>query len=225
MANPYDARLDDQTARLSALGHRLDADQWLAPSLCSAWRVCDVFGHVALGSTWPLAKVVGLALRYRGDIDKASGIEAVRFADANDQATVLATYDRGRSIRIGLTRVMPAKTLFADQVIHELDVRRPLGIDDPFPADVLADAIGVATGINTSAIPAKKRGKAIRLVATDLDRSWGPADGEVLEGPGEDLLLALAGRSMALDQLDGPAVATVRNRLDATPRGLVAVPA
>lgn len=51
----------------------LTADQWLAPSLCDGWRVCDVVAHTIayLGQSR-----FGLAVemvRARGDVDRLNG--------------------------------------------------------------------------------------------------------------------------------------------------------
>lgn len=52
----------------------------------------------------------------------------------------------------------------------------------------------------------------LRLTATDLD--WATGDGAEVLGPGEALLMAMAGRPHALDDLDGPGMATLRRRVE-----------
>jgi hypothetical protein len=44
--------------------------------------------------------------------------------------------------------------------------------------------------------------RGVRLVATDLD--WSHGNGPEVRGSGEALLMAMAGRPAALDDLDGP---------------------
>jgi hypothetical protein len=62
-------------------------------------------------------------------------------------------------------------------------------------------------------LPSKKNAAGIRAVATDLD--WQHGDGPEIRGPGEALLLALAGRADALDELDGPGLAALEPRVAA----------
>jgi hypothetical protein len=55
----------------------------------------------------------------------------------------------------------------------------------------------------------KRRHEGLRLVATDQEWSWGA--GEEVTGPSE--ALAVTGRVVALDDLGGPGVDVLRNRL------------
>jgi hypothetical protein len=52
--------------------------------------------------------------------------------------------------------------------------------------------------------------RGVRLVATDLD--WGHGKGPEVRGSGEALLMAMAGRRAALDDLDGPGKAKLAQR-------------
>ena len=42
------------TDRLAALGRSLTSEQWMSPSLCDGWRVCDVYGHMTYGGVTPM---------------------------------------------------------------------------------------------------------------------------------------------------------------------------
>jgi hypothetical protein len=52
----------------------------------------------------------------------------------------------------------------------------------------------------------------LRLVADDV--GWSTGSGPEVRGPGEVVLLAIAGRNVAVDELSGPGVATLRPRLE-----------
>jgi hypothetical protein len=54
--------------------------------------------------------------------------------------------------------------------------------------------------------------RGLRLVATDVD--WSVGAGPEVRGPGEAVLLAIAGRNATIDELSGPGLATLRPRLD-----------
>jgi len=59
----------------------------------------------------------------------------------------------------------------------------------------------------------KKRIDGLRLVATDAD--WSHGDGAEVTGPRLPLLLAMTGRTAAVDALSGAGVATLRSRMPA----------
>ena len=69
------------------------------------------------------------------------------------------------------------------------------------------DAAPTLTGF----IGAKARSAGLRFEASDLEWSWG--DGPVVRGPGEALLLVLCGRPVALADLEGEGLATLRSRV------------
>jgi hypothetical protein len=55
------------------------------------------------------------------------------------------------------------------------------------------------------------RARGVRLVATDLD--WSHGRGPEVRGNGEALLMAMAGRRAALDDLDGPGKAKLAQHI------------
>jgi uncharacterized protein (TIGR03083 family) len=209
----------DQTDRLSALGHQLDDAQWDAPSLCSEWRVRDLYGHFTMGATYSTAKVVRIVvIRYRGNLHRASCQESIAVASAVDRTELLRRYDAVRLAPKGLAGLLPAKALLVDQVIHELDVRHALGLHDaPFPPDLMAEVLTLATTVSTALLPISKWNKGLSLRATDLDWSR-PVDGApavsgpAVSGPAELLLLALGGREVGLAACRGDGVDVLRRR-------------
>jgi uncharacterized protein (TIGR03083 family) len=94
--------------------------------------------------------------------------------------------------------------------VHHQDIRRPLGRPRSIPEERLVAALD-ATPRLRSVFGARHRTRGLRFEATDVDWSWG--DGPVVSGPGEALLLAMLGRSVAADDCDGPGLATFRERL------------
>ena len=89
-------------------------------------------------------------------------------------------------------------------MIHQQDVRRPLGIARVIPADrlsvvlssVLTRWVGTLAGTG-----ARKRANGLHLIATDI--GWSAGTGPEVHGPGETLLMALAGRSVDTTELQG----------------------
>lgn len=56
----------------------------------------------------------------------------------------------------------------------------------------------------------KDVGDGVRYEATDLD--WSSGSGPLVQGTGEALLLAMTGRTVALEELRGDGVETLRRR-------------
>jgi hypothetical protein len=88
-------------------------------------------------------------------------------------------------------------------------MRRALGAPRRIPDHRLVEALG-----NIHRLPgvdAKRRAHGLRLRATDVD--WSTGQGEEVAGPGEAILMALAGRAAALEDLAGPGRAILAARL------------
>jgi hypothetical protein len=60
-------------------------------------------------------------------------------------------------------------------------------------------------------LPTSKNASGLRLQATDVD--WATGSGMDVSGPGEALLMALAGRPHSLDELTGAGLSTLRTRI------------
>src|SRR6185295_5233914 len=117
------------TERLATLGRALSPQQWLAPSLCDGWRVCDVYGHMTYGGVTPMYKVLPILLfKHRGSLNRGSAVESVRYADRYPQEVVLAEFVRSSHHPVGIGKVVKASELHMDHIVHEMDVRRPLGL-------------------------------------------------------------------------------------------------
>jgi uncharacterized protein (TIGR03083 family) len=91
-------------------------------------------------------------------------------------------------------------------VVHGQDVCRPLGITRDLPeAHLLAVADFVATSI---VFRAQKRIAGVKLVASDMP--WSRGEGPEVTGPAEALVMTMAGRASALDQLSGEGIDDLR---------------
>ncbi len=66
----------------------------------------------------------------------------------------------------------------------------------------------------------RRLARGLRLVATDI--TWSAGQGPEVTGPATALLLALAGRPLALADLDGPGLATLAERVGGDRSGVVA---
>jgi uncharacterized protein (TIGR03083 family) len=103
----------------------------------------------------------------------------------------------------------PKETWLGEVVLHAEDIRRPLGIAHSYDAEALRRIAEFYKGSNAVA-GAKKRTKGLCLRSTDVD--WSSGDGAEVTGPILSLAMAMTGRTVALDDLDGAGAPTLRER-------------
>jgi uncharacterized protein (TIGR03083 family) len=105
-------------------------------------------------------------------------------------------------------------TQLCELVIHQQDVRRPLGVDRRIPAErlsVVLDFCVAASGLTWTMAFSRRRSKGLRLVAPDI--GWWAGDGPEVGGPGEAILMALNGRRDAVKDLTGAGVPVLASRI------------
>jgi uncharacterized protein (TIGR03083 family) len=187
----------------------LDEAQWSQPSLCAGWSVHDVAAHlVDVALTTRLGFVVGLA-RARFDFDRQNtdGLERARGATPGE------TLQRLRQVATRTsTPPAPLDTRIVEDVVHGEDIRRVVGLTRRYPDEAVVRALQQQCRMPASFGGAKELVARVRLRATDLDLSIG--DGPDVDGPALALLLAVTGRRVALGDLDGPGLATLRETSD-----------
>ncbi|MEU5893833.1 maleylpyruvate isomerase family mycothiol-dependent enzyme [Streptomyces sp. NPDC047461] len=193
----------ERAALIGDLAH-LDDEQWEMPSLCTRWTVHDVVAHlVDTARTTRLGFVVGLA-RERFDFDRqnARGVERERGASPQE------TLDRLR--RVASRRSTPPAPLdsrIVEEVVHGEDIRRPLGLAHSYPQEAVSRSLRLQARTPASFGGAKELTARVRLTAVDADLSIG--SGPEVRGTALSLLLAISGRRVALDELDGPGIAQI----------------
>jgi uncharacterized protein (TIGR03083 family) len=191
----------------AALLEGLTPQQWDSPTLCEQWRVRDVVAHV-IGYD-PLTRLQLLRRMAKGLVTRG-GANTVGVAEyAAKSPGELTALMRRYAVPRGLTAGFGGKIALTDGMIHQQDIRRPLGIPRTIPAESLRTALDFTK--YAPRLLGALRVRGVRLVATDLDWSHG-AGPEVL-GPGEALLMAMAGRRDALDDLDGPGKIKLAQRI------------
>ena len=189
----YDRMRLEEMAAISDFLHGLSTDQWDHPSLCEGWRMRDVVSHMCIGYTTPLS---------------------IGFGSSHTPEEILAVFDsiHEHNIRKGITKMIKPQEGLVDHLIHHQDIRRPLGQPRAMPEDRLLAALGVVPGLG-GFVASKKRVAGLHLVATDVD--WAHGEGPEVDGTGEAILLVASGRAVALPELDGEGVETLRQRLAA----------
>jgi uncharacterized protein (TIGR03083 family) len=174
----------------------LDDEQWNSPSLCAVWRIRDVLAHVTAGAegAFGVGAIVGGMLRHGFDYNRWVAADG-QVRGQQDPAVLLKALRDAAANPPGARPV----TALAHILIHGQDMCRPLGIRRDLPE---AHLLVVADFVKTSFIfRAKKRIAGFRLTATDMDWSYG--SGPEVSGPAEALVMMMAGRLVALDDLSG----------------------
>lgn len=189
----------------------LDDAAWATPSLCGRWTVEDVVAHLTSAAhltpvRW-IASIVGA--RFDADLHNEHRLAEHRGATP---AETLARF-RAAVHRTSAPSGHAAAWL-GEVVVHAQDVRRPLGI----ATEPSVEAVTAVAGFYVRrdfAVHSASAARGLRLVATD-----GPfvaGEGPEVRGSTLALVMATAGRTAYLDDLAGPGVGTLRERV-AAPR-------
>ncbi len=96
-----------------------------------------------------------------------------------------------------------------DGMIHHQDIRRPLGQPRTIAAERLERVLQLVP--KNPRLGARPRIKGLPLRATDVD--WTHGNGPEVTGPGEALLMTMAGRAEAVADLGGPGQRMLAQRL------------
>ena len=188
----------------------LDEDGWSTPSLCAGWTVQEVAAHLAWAPVdTPLAIAAGM-LRARLAVNRLNADNARRWAQRGPAAILEQLRANAAS---GATPFgVPWPAPLVDAVVHELDVRRPLGRHRAVGASefrVAADFLLAARWplpVLVGGNPQRRVG-GVQLVATGT--TWRYGEGPAVHASLETLLLLLAGRAVDADELTGPGAAKV----------------
>ncbi|WP_068161275.1 maleylpyruvate isomerase family mycothiol-dependent enzyme [Rhodococcus phenolicus] len=191
-----------ERAELVDLLRSLTPEQWDTPSLCAGWSVRDVAGHLSIDAV-PMHRYLLAGLRHPS-VDRLNRhyVEEARTVPVDRLVEGLATSISGS----WFTRWFPQLTL-ADHVVHQQDIRRPLGLPRTIDADRLRTVLDHP---DPFARPSRYT-DGLRLVATDM--TWERGDGPVVRGTGEVLALAMVGRAAVSAELDGDGVGLLRTRM------------
>jgi len=215
-ATTREDRLWSEVDQIGELLHELDAAEFDQPSLCDGWQVRDVIGHMAFGHTTPMPKVMIELTKFRFDVPKGSYALSKEWAGARTPDEIITVWDRdlvaGRS-RKGIAKMIKWDQGFLDHFIHQQDIRRPLDRPRTIDEGQLRAALDLLPTVKTKIFATKPIVEGLRLEANDID--WSTGDGPLVRGPGEALVMAAGGRTVALTELDGDGVSLLRDRLAA----------
>jgi uncharacterized protein (TIGR03083 family) len=185
----------------------LTEEQWATPSLCAGWSVRDVAAHCVSFEEISGRALAARFLKGRLQTDRINALAVADLVDASTDHLIGLLRDNAEPH--GLGAGFGGRVALTDNMIHQQDIRRPLGLARTIPAERLRAALDFVRYAPTIRGAWTVRG--LRLIATDLD--WTHGKGPELRGQGEALLMAMAGRSDGLKDLEGPGTATLAARL------------
>ncbi len=170
----------------------LSPEQWQSQSLCDAWRVRDVAGHIVwrLGSSHRELLASGARAWVRNFPSVNRAIDGTSRAAAETAPADLIARIREIAADKAAGRGKHGVTELTEAVVHGLDIAHPLGRSlalDP----VATGAVAVRRALIA---PSNVRGvlRARTLVATDA--GWRVGRGRAIPGTAEAHLLFLFGR-------------------------------
>jgi len=201
------AMAEAERAALADLLESLTPEQWQSPSLCEGWTVRQVAAHVIGYESLGFGSVVLLMARNGFRLSRAN---AARLDEVAGWSTERLVDEYRSHLRPhGVTAAFGGRVGLTDCTIHHQDIRRPLGLPRTIPDEQLRVVLDFMP--RARALPAPRNMRGLRLVATDLD--WSRGSGPEVRGPGEALMVALAGRPSALAALAGDGVDVLELRL------------
>lgn len=195
-----------ERAALAADLAGLDRAQWATQSLCERWTVRDVLAHMTATAamTPPMffAKFLGSRFNFPAMSDK--GIQGELGASEAE------TLDRFRAHLTSTTSPPgPIDSWVGETIVHSEDIRRPLGMTHTYAPEAVLRVADFYKRSNTL-IGAKNRIAGVTLRATDT--GWSHGSGPEAAGPLLSLVMAMTGRKVALDDLEGDGVEVLRSR-------------
>jgi uncharacterized protein (TIGR03083 family) len=188
---------------------RLTTDQLARQSLCDAWTMHEVAAHLATYLRFGKLKIVGCMLAYAGDFAPGNQ-QFARWYARRPTADLIELLRRNAE-----SRTTPPRSgydpMLADLILHDLDVRIPLGIPRQIPEDRLAVTFHLLGTVPSPGFAVGTRLRDLRFETTDT--RWTTGAGAVVRGPAEAVVMAMSGRTATWADLTGEGAELLRNRI------------
>jgi uncharacterized protein (TIGR03083 family) len=195
-----------ERAALAGQLAELTDPQWATRSLCDLLTIREVLAHLTAGASLNAVRWLAGVIRCRFDFDRQV---AMRLAEQMG-ATPADTLARFRRVVTSTTKPpVPAVAMLGETIVHGEDIRRPLGVQRDYPIMALAR---VADYYQGSDLPVSSRARAQDLRLTATDSAFAAGSGPVVSGTTLAMIMAMAGRVVYCDDLDGDGVAILRDR-------------
>jgi uncharacterized protein (TIGR03083 family) len=186
----------------------LPEDSWTGSTLCDGWLVRDIVGHmIAIGSMSTGTFFGGMA-RNRFSFDKFQAQGIKNYTGGRSSGEILAAFTA--TIDSHAKPPGPKTTVLGEILVHGEDIFRAQGsgyLDHP--AEHLV-AVAEFYKRNRFPLKVKQRIAGVTLRMTDADWSYG--SGPEVAGSGIAVIMAMAGRKIALGDLEGDGIAILSGR-------------
>lgn len=191
------AAVEAEYLALADLLEQIDDERWETPSLCEGWRIREVVAHMIMPARYSEeefnAELRACSFDFGVLSDKIAARDAALPASelvAGLRSPVLHDWKPRGSVHSALNHV----------VVHGLDIKVPLGASGRVPPRTITTVLdGLAGDGVAEFFGVRIEGRALR--ATDVD--WAYGAGSELRGTGEDLALALTGRTLPPGRMAG----------------------
>ncbi|MFF9133220.1 maleylpyruvate isomerase family mycothiol-dependent enzyme [Streptomyces sp. NPDC014806] len=185
----------------------LSEAQWAKASLCERWTVEEVVAHLTAGASTTMWRWLLSMATARFDSDLHNDRQLAKHRGATPEETLR----RFREVVAGPAG--PSRHTAAwlgEVVVHGEDIRRPLGLVRTPPV-ATTTAVARFYASRNFTVASNTAIEGLRVEATDGPFSTG--SGDLLRGPTLSLVMAMAGRAAACEDLEGDGAAVLRARL------------
>lgn len=196
----------ERASLVDALAQLSEAD-WDRPSLCAGWTVRDVVGHMTATADMTPPKFFGKMAAAGFGFQRMTRKEIAAHTNGLDNKELVERL-RAR-IDARTAPPGPAPSWLGETLVHGEDVFRALGGYRDHPVEHVVAVANFYQGSNML-IGTKRRIDGVTLRATDTD--WRYGNGPEASGPMIALVMAMTGRTVALDDLTGEGVTVLRER-------------
>jgi uncharacterized protein (TIGR03083 family) len=187
----------------------LTEEQLTQQSLCGAWTMHEVAAHLATYLRFGQLKILTCMLAYAGNFAPGNQ-KFARWYARRSTADLIEMLRRNAG-----SRTTPPRSgydpVLADLVLHDLDVRIPLGIPRQTPEDRLAVTFYHLATMPSPGYAVGTRLRDLRFEATDT--GWTTGSGAVVRGPAQAVVMAMSGRTAAWGDLAGEGTELLRHRI------------
>ena len=195
-----------ERAALAADLTEVTEQRWGTRSLCDAFTVREVLAHLTAGASLNPVRWMAGVIRCRFDFDRQVAMRLTEHMGA----TPADTLTRFCEVTTSTTKPpLPTVAMLGETIVHGEDIRRPLGIGRDYPVTTLTTVADYYQGSDLPVL-AKTRTRGLRLTATDGPFTAG--GGPQVSGTSLALIMAMAGRALYCDELDGDGVVILRGR-------------
>ena len=181
-------------------------EDWAAVTVCDPWTPRQLVAHLTSMNQQTRWNFIKGLLANRFDFDAFLG-QDMRRLDVGSNADILAAFEQ--TVVNPRPTPLPKMVPPTESMIHADDIRQATGRPrrvDPEHVRPFLDPYRKSG----APVRGRKRVHDLRLRATDVD--WSAGTGPEVAGPAFDLLLAIGGRSAALEVCEGDGVDVLRGR-------------